>query len=786
MLQCGIGRLLTSIRSWAAVATFPGNYRLASTTPDIPSHGYTLARVHPKDRILMKVLKVLTWILSGLLVLMVIAGVGVWLFFDPNQLKPHIQQQVEARTGRALTLEGDIRLSLFPWVGVELGPASLENAPGFGKRPFAKVRKVDLKVQLMPLFSGKAVTDVVVLEGVQLWLFRKRSGQANWDDLVGLREGAPVSEQVPAASGQREPSPTTAGPGLTGLSVGGVRISKAALIWDDRQAGRKVVVRDLNVRTGAIAANLPVALESRFKLEAGDPKVSGKVSLKGTLDVDPEGQRYSISEGELDLDLAGDSLPGGVFKAGLAMDGSVDLGRQVAEIGRLAGTILGVDFKATFKGTQIMESPSFKGNLKTAEFDPGKLIEQVTGEAPVTADPKALVRASLDMDLIAGASSVGLNRVVAVLDDTQLSGTASLTNYAAPAIKFNFSVDKIDLDRYLPPPPSEANGVDNNRPAAKDRTTASGEATGSGRMPAANPDLAPLRTLNVSGTARIDALRVNNLDLTDALVKVNAAKGRIRLDPARATLYGGKVLAKLGLNVQQKQPRLAADIKVRGIRIEPLLDDLTGEAMLSGTGGFKANLRAVGLSASRIKRTLDGKLAFVFRDGAIKGINVAHVIRQARAALNGEPPPVQQGPNQTDFAELKGSAVSVKGLLTNRDLLLKAPLLRLQGEGRVHLPTDRIDYRANVAIVSTLEGAGGKEFEDLQGLEIPVLITGSLSDPSIRPDFEALARAEAQRQLDRHKDEIQEQAQERLQKELGDDMGKQLGGVLKGFLDKGN
>jgi hypothetical protein len=40
---------------------------------------------------------------------------------------------VKEKTGRELTLSGDLKLSVFPWIALEAGPATLGDAPGSGR-----------------------------------------------------------------------------------------------------------------------------------------------------------------------------------------------------------------------------------------------------------------------------------------------------------------------------------------------------------------------------------------------------------------------------------------------------------------------------------------------------------------------------------------------------------------------------------------------------------------------------------------------------------------------------
>ncbi|MDQ7017292.1 MAG: AsmA family protein, partial [Gammaproteobacteria bacterium] len=101
-------------------------------------------------------MKSLKWVLLSLfsLLLLVFILSGVMLYtLDPNEHKTLISEQVEEQTGRNLSIKGNIQLSLFPWLGFELGETSLSNAAGFGNVPFVKLRGAQLKLALLPLLK---------------------------------------------------------------------------------------------------------------------------------------------------------------------------------------------------------------------------------------------------------------------------------------------------------------------------------------------------------------------------------------------------------------------------------------------------------------------------------------------------------------------------------------------------------------------------------------------------------------------------------------------------------
>ncbi len=54
--------------------------------------------------------------------------------FDANNYKPQIIEQVEKATGRSFSIDGDINLSIFPWIGLKVEDVALGNEKGF--KPF--------------------------------------------------------------------------------------------------------------------------------------------------------------------------------------------------------------------------------------------------------------------------------------------------------------------------------------------------------------------------------------------------------------------------------------------------------------------------------------------------------------------------------------------------------------------------------------------------------------------------------------------------------------------------
>ena len=115
------------------------------------------------------------------------------------------------------------------------------------------------------------------------------------------------------------------------------------------------------------------------------------------------------------------------------------------------------------------------------------------------------------------------------------------------------------------------------------------------------------------------------------------------------------------------------------------------------------------------------------------------------------------------------------GVAHNDDLAMKAPILRLakgDSKGDIDIGNEKINYTAKPTIVKSLKGQGGKELDDLDGIAIPIKISGTFAAPKYGMDFAAVGSALAKYKL-----------LEKIGGEKGAAAGKLLGGDAAGGLD---
>ncbi|MCG5534897.1 AsmA family protein [Ectothiorhodospira mobilis] len=680
-----------------------------------------------------------------LVVLVALAGV-VLITVDPNDYKEEISAAVEQRTGRNLEIRGDIGLSLFPRLGLELGETTLANAEGFAGDHFARVRQVDVSVALLPLLRRELEVQQVRLEGLDLNLARDAEGRGNWEGLTA----APAAEEAPTPEAEAgEPVP----PALRGLDIAGVRVRDARVSWRDDQAGTEMTIDPFDLTLGHLRMGEEAPLEISLRLRMPDPGLDARLETQGLLMLDPAGQRYGLRQMVTRMDARGEALPAPV-EARLEADLVADLASGLAKVERLTLDALETRWTGLVEVTGLNGTPRVHGELRSNRFNPRKVLKALEMPPPETTDPEVLTQAALDLAFDMQGERLEVDQLLMTLDESTLSGGAGLQGFAQPAVTFDIDLDRIDLDRYLPPAPEGESG-DHGGSGAGDGKT------GSGAWPD-TPIALPmdiLRGLDLDGTFQVDDFRVSGLQMQGVSLKVKARDGRLDVESIRGNLYDGSLEGRLGLDVRQDTPAYSAGAALSSVRIGPLLDDLTGDGKLTGTGDVNLSLSSRGDSVRALVSALDGNGDLRFRDGAVQGINIAQVIRRAEARLRGRDLE-EDAPRQTDFTELTASFSIDDGLVRNDDLQAASPLLRVRGQGEVDLPPRRLDYRVDTSLVATLEGQGGRPLDNLRNLNLPITVQGTFDDPRIGLDLESVLKARVEQEAEQAREEVEQRARE--------------------------
>jgi len=225
------------------------------------------------------------------------------------------------------------------------------------------------------------------------------------------------------------------------------------------------------------------------------------------------------------------------------------------------------------------------------------------------------------------------------------------------------------------------------------------------------------------------------------------------------------------------------DTTLSNVSIQPLMKDLLNRDLLEGKGNVKLDVSTSGATLGAMTAHLDGTGAVNLRDGAIKGINLAATLRNAKTLLlTGAKEATTQANNaeKTDFSELNATFKIKDGVAVNEDLDLKSPLLRVGGSGKVDIGKSSMDYETRVSVVGTLKGQDGRPLDQLRGATIPVKVSGPLDHLAYSIDWNAAAeealKAQAAQKLAPNVAAGKEKGRDALEQKARD--------ALKGLLQK--
>jgi len=649
-----------------------------------------------------RVLKSLLLVIGGLIVLLVIGAVSFLLLFDPNDYRDDIAAEVKLATGRELIIEGDVEVSIFPWLAIEIGSTRLGNAAGFGDEPFASFERARLSIRLMPmLISRKLEVATADVDKLHLNLAIDNNGRSNWQDFIDASE-AMATVPVPE-SGDESESDSGA------LDISGMEIRDAAIRYSDAQAGGSYTLTELNLATGSMTSdeNNIIRIDG-FSIDA---------LVEGVADV-PTTFRLETSS--------------------IEMDGNA----EVISLDRVELSLLGLDISADVEPFSYADEITPIAAIQVDAFSLRNLMQRLDIEAPETADPNALGKVSIDATVRVSSTALALTDLTLVMDETTFTGELSIPQGDNDIYRLELTADSIDLDKYMAP------AVEVESTAAADE-------------PPIEIPSELIRLINARGSLKVGDANLGGMRFENVELGLNTNNGNLRLHPISATLFEGTYNGDVRIDASGDTPVMSVNERIEGVQLGALAQAMFEQDNISGTinGSFKLSGRGSDLAA--IQRDLDGDISFELVDGAWEGTDIWYELRRARAAIKQEPAPEPQLPARTQFSQVRASGPVRNGVFSNNDLLAELPFMQLTGKGSVNLVEATVDYRISARVFDKPELIGddisADELKDFTKTVIPIRVSGSLTAPSITPDVGKLLEEQVKKEVeDKIKDKLED------------------------------
>jgi AsmA protein len=464
--------------------------------------------------------------------------------------------------------------------------------------------------------------------------------------------------------------------GSVRLTVSGVAADMTlASVWSGHPEISTLVITKPELHVPLLRERLPVTTA----------KAAPSDSAANTITI----KRVIVSDGIITMSNARDRVENRI--EAINADAAIAADRAI----ELAGTARAGDtpFKFALKGTAPLGAIAHP-----------TIPVELTLEAPGALQTPLSAKAALRLN----GSLVMINSVSGTLDGGTFNGWASVDVASKPLVKLDLDFQRLGL------------------PAANATTQQAAQ-------PWSNAPFS-LADLNyVDAQVRISAAEVNlgGAHFDGAQTESTLAGGILKVSVAKLGAYGGEASGEMIVDATTGNPTYTMHCDLASVRALPLLSSLAGFDKLDGRLQAKIGGRSSGASQRAIMANFNGTAFVNFQDGAIRGLNVARMIRSLTTSpLSGWQETKDEA---TDLTQLSGSFRIDRGQATTSDLNLVGPLVRVTGSGMVDIGAKSLAIRVEPKLVMTTEGQG--RTSEPVGLGIPVVIDGPWDNPRIYPDM---------------------------------------------------
>jgi len=582
--------------------------------------------------------------LGALIVLVIAAALAAPFLIPTDTYKARLIALVKDSTGRDLKIAGPVKFSLLPELEIEAGDVSFANAPGAHFPDMMRLKKLEVRLRVLPLLHGAIEVGSFVLTSPQIALEIDKSGKPNWVFAPAAPPPARAGTAPPAAPSAAGGNPAGA---LSELRLDDVRLVDGSVSYRDDRATTAEQLDAIDMKL-----SLP-SLDSPFAADGSAVWHAEKIAL--TVAIAKPRALISGTEGGFQIKLAATPVS---FN--------------------FAGTATGLP-PSKLGGTVDLAIPSVRGLAKWAgaPLPPGPVPEKIAikGRIDMAGPKMSFSDADIAIDAITAKGSLAVD-----------------TGGQRPALTGTLAIAKLDVNPYLPPPPAAG--------APASPAGVPGAAPGKAAPPAAAAAGWSDAPIDTSALAMADgdfdltagAIVYRKIEIGQSALDVHLKGGKLTANLSKLSLYQGQGQGKVALDGSGATPALAMTFALSGVQVEPLLAAAAGMDKVSGTGKLNIDVTGTGKSQRALIATLGGKGAVDLANGQIKGVNLIGLAANLTAPVTGA-----NSDARTDFGSLTGTFTIAKGIVKNDDLKLESGLVPVTGNGTVDLPDRTVDYHVTVS-----------------------------------------------------------------------------------------
>ena len=181
------------------------------------------------------------------------------------------------------------------------------------------------------------------------------------------------------------------------------------------------------------------------------------------------------------------------------------------------------------------------------------------------------------------------------------------------------------------PPPKKEPRPANTSPSAKPTKPAiKSRAIG---WRAEKLDFSALRDMNADLVLKLNQFVLEGIRVGTATINVRLAGGKLTAETKDLKGYGGGGMMTLVLDASGAVPAHRLNLSVAGLDAYPFLDDAADFQTIEGKAAIALGLVASGDSERTLVSSLNGTAKFEFTGGALRGLNVANMLRNLTTGI---------------------------------------------------------------------------------------------------------------------------------------------------------
>jgi len=647
----------------------------------------------------MKIFKII-FIISAVALVALLAFVAT---FDANNYKPEIIEQVEKATGRSFTVDGDISLSVFPWIGLKVENVSLGNEKGFSEKDFASMKQLDVKINVLPLLKKEVQINTIRLHGLKVSLEVASDKSNNWSGLSQSEEtnDAAALEDKVAAESSSDASSSNSSP-LQSLKVEGFEFIDATIFYSDLSSNTLATISSLNLTTSAITFDEKVDVTFGAHVESNQPKIDTQLKLTTQLTFDQEFTKISLQDLVFTIVAKANEFIAQeeIIEIKSNIDVSMDEKRIVLK--QMEISALGINTTADLTILKFTDVPLIQGGIEVKPVNAREVAKRVGVALPEMAKADALSLVGLKTIITLQGEKLEANDFNLTLDGSALTGWLHVLNLSKQSIRYDLAFDRLNINDYMPSAPvATAETV-----VVKEEGTAASEivpvTTGNEKI---ELPVEMMRALDVQGDFRVESLTAKEYDIKQFLMSLKAEQGVVSIKPLSMQILEGQVDSSVKVNVQKPTPTYALTLNVNQIQVGPIanpfLKNVQGDKPLKmdGAVNIKMDVNTSGDSVNQLKQNSKGSIVFNMKETRVDGFDPEFYMRKSVADYADK---IGFGLSKTVMGKYKPREVTVfdriystinlsGGQARTDDFVMESKRVEITAKGHANIMSDTLD-----------------------------------------------------------------------------------------------